>query len=88
MKVNGHEIPNKAVEYELNRLIHFYVQHGVPEEQIRKWDRERTRGINPAIALMHEGKTCAEIGQELGISEAAAHYLVVDAWREDKEARR
>ena len=35
MKVNGHEIPNKAVEYELNRLIHFYVQHGVPEEQIR-----------------------------------------------------
>ncbi len=61
---------------------------GVPEEQIRKWDRERTRGINPAIALMHEGKTCAEIGQELGISEAAAHYLVVDAWREDKEARR
>lgn len=61
---------------------------GVSEEQIRKWDRERTRGINPAIALMHEGKTCAEIGQELGISEAAAHYLVVDAWREDKEARR
>ena len=35
MKVNDHEIPNKAVEYELNRLIHFYVQHGVPEEQIR-----------------------------------------------------
>ena len=35
MKVNGHEIPTQAVEYELNRLIHFYVQHGVPEEQIR-----------------------------------------------------
>ena len=35
MKVNGHEIPTKAVEYELNRLIHFYAQHGVPEEQIR-----------------------------------------------------
>ncbi len=35
MKVNGNEIPTKAVEYELNRLIHFYAQHGVPEDQIR-----------------------------------------------------
>ena len=35
MKVNGNEIPTKAIEYELNRLIHFYAQHGVPEEQIR-----------------------------------------------------
>lgn len=35
MKVNGQEIPQKAVEYELNRLIHFYAQHGVPQDQIR-----------------------------------------------------
>ena len=35
MKVNGHEIPAKAVEYELNRLIHFYAQHGVPQDQLR-----------------------------------------------------
>lgn len=35
MKVNGREIPRKAVEYELNRLIQFYAQHGVPQERIR-----------------------------------------------------
>ena len=35
MKVNGQEIPPKAVEHELNRLIHFYVGHGMPEEQLR-----------------------------------------------------
>lgn len=35
MKVNDQEIPQKAVEYELNRLIHFYAQHGVPQDQIR-----------------------------------------------------
>ena len=35
MKVNGEEIPQKAVEYELNRLIHFYVTHGIPQDQIK-----------------------------------------------------
>lgn len=35
MKVNGHEIPNKAIEYELNRLIRFYAQHGMTDEQVR-----------------------------------------------------
>ena len=35
MKVNGHEIPVKAVEHELNRLVQFYAQHGMTEAQIR-----------------------------------------------------
>ncbi|MBR1837433.1 MAG: peptidylprolyl isomerase [Kiritimatiellae bacterium] len=35
MKVNGREIPNSAVEHELNRLIRFYVSHGLGEEQLR-----------------------------------------------------
>ena len=35
MKVNGTEIPVKAVEYELNRLIRFHAEHGMTEEQIR-----------------------------------------------------
>lgn len=35
MKVNGHEIPSKAIEYELNRLIRFYAQHGMTDEQVR-----------------------------------------------------
>ncbi|MBQ7666907.1 MAG: peptidylprolyl isomerase [Kiritimatiellae bacterium] len=35
MKVNGIEIPVKAVEYELNRLIRFHAEHGMQEEQLR-----------------------------------------------------
>lgn len=61
---------------------------GVPEVTIRQWDRERVKGKNPVMALMHKGMTCKEIGEELGISENAAHYLVVDTWREEKEANR
>ena len=60
---------------------------GATVEQIREWDRERTFGRNPAMELMHKGYTPAEIGEALGISERAAHYLVVDTWREDKERR-
>lgn len=36
IKVNGQEIPKDAIEYELNRLIKFYVEHGMTEDQIRK----------------------------------------------------
>ena len=35
MKLNGREIPKEAVEHELNRLIRFYVSHGMPEESLR-----------------------------------------------------
>lgn len=61
---------------------------GVPEAQIRQWDRERVKVTNPVMVLMHKGMTCKEIGEELGISENAAHYLVVDTWREEKERDR
>ncbi len=35
IKVNGQEIPKNAVEFELNRLIRFYAEHGMPEDKIR-----------------------------------------------------
>ena len=35
IKVNGREIPKNAVEFELNRLIRFYAEHGMPEDKIR-----------------------------------------------------
>lgn len=35
IKVNGHEIPQAAIDFELKRLIQFYAQH-MPEDQIRK----------------------------------------------------
>ena len=60
---------------------------GASAEQVRAWDRERSFKRNPAIELMHKGCTCAEIAEALGITERAAHNLVVDTWREDKERR-
>ena len=35
MKLNGREIPRQAIEHELNRLVQFYAQHGMTEDQIR-----------------------------------------------------
>ena len=35
IKVNGCEIPQAAVDFELNRLVRFYAQH-LPEEQVRR----------------------------------------------------
>lgn len=35
IRVNGQEIPQDAVEFELNRLMRFYAEHGVPEDKMR-----------------------------------------------------
>lgn len=35
IKVNGQEVPQDAVNFELNRLMQFYAEHGVPEDKIR-----------------------------------------------------
>ena len=35
IKVNGREIPQDAVNFELQRLMQFHAEHGVPEERIR-----------------------------------------------------
>ena len=35
IKINGKEIPQDAVNFELQRLIQFYSEHGMPEEKIR-----------------------------------------------------
>ena len=35
IKVNGKEIPQDAVNFELQRLMRFHAEHGVPEDKIR-----------------------------------------------------
>lgn len=48
--VNGDPIPLQAVDFELQRLIHFYQQQGVPEAQIRtQIDALRGRALDQAI---------------------------------------
>ncbi len=34
--VNGQPVSPESIQFELERLIHFYAQHGMPEDQIRK----------------------------------------------------
>ena len=34
IKVNGHQVPEQAVQFELERLMRFYAEHGVPEAKI------------------------------------------------------
>jgi len=77
MKVNGHEIPNKAVEYELNRLIRFYVQHGLTEDQVR--------AQLPALKQRAEEQA---VGTALLFEEAAALDLPVSDEEVEEAVRR
>ncbi len=48
--VNGEPVPAQAVSYELERLVKFHAQHGMPEEQIRQQlPALRERAIDQAI---------------------------------------
>jgi peptidyl-prolyl cis-trans isomerase C len=35
VKVNGQVIPQEAIQFELERLVRFYAEHGMPQDQIR-----------------------------------------------------
>ncbi len=58
--VNGDPIPREAVDFELQRLIHFYQQQGMPEQQIRtQLDALKARALDQAIGtklLIDEAK--------------------------------
>ena len=58
--VNGDPIPQQAVDFELQRLIHFYQQQGVPETQIRiQLDSLKAKALEQAIGtklLIDEAK--------------------------------
>ena len=87
MKVNGKEIPRQAVEHELNRLIRFYVSHGMPEEQLRAQlpalkDRAEEQAVGTALLF--------EEAEQLGISvsddevEASVKRMAAEAGGPDK----
>lgn len=35
IKVNGQQIPQEAIQFELERLVRFYAEHGMPQDQVR-----------------------------------------------------
>ena len=58
--VNGEPIPQEAVDFELQRLIHFYQQQGMAEQQIRlQLETLRAKALEQAIGtklLIEEAK--------------------------------
>lgn len=68
--VNGQPIPGSAVEFELQRLVRFYIQHGIPENEIRKRlpelaEKAREQAIGNKLLLERA------IQLDLPVSEAA-----------------
>ena len=48
--VNGEEIPESAIAFELARLTRFYLEHGISEDEIKKSaSLLRDRAIDQAI---------------------------------------
>ncbi len=43
IKVNGQTIPREAIQFELERLIRFYTEHGMSQEQVRSQMRTLVR---------------------------------------------
>ncbi len=59
LKVNGQDIPEEAVNYELNRLVQFYSQHMAPEKIKEQMDVLRKRARQQAVGsklLMDEAQ--------------------------------
>lgn len=74
IKVNGREVPEQAVQFELERLLRFYAEHGVPEETIRQ-----------ELPMLKERATQQAIGARLLFDEAARLDLPVS--EEEIDAR-
>ena len=59
IRVNGEEIPSQVVDFELNRLIQFYSEHGMPQERIRE-----------QIPMLKERAVSQAVGDKLLLKEA------------------
>lgn len=66
IKVNGQQVPEQAVQFELERLMRFYAEHGVPEAKIRQ-----------DLPMLKERATQQAIGAKLLFDEAARLDLPV-----------
>lgn len=74
IKINGKPIPQGAVDFELNRLIQFYVQHGMSQEQIRD-----------QLSILKERAIEQAIGAKLLLDEATRLDIPVPEEEIDKK---
>ncbi len=85
-RVNGHPIPQAAVEFELGRLIRFYAQH-MPEDQVRQqMDALRERARQQAIGakLLFDEADRLDLEVTDGEVEQSVAELVAQAGGEAK----
>ncbi len=85
--VNGEVIPQAAVDFELQRLIHFYQQHGVPEAQIQQQlgmlkERAQEQAIGTKLLLDEVKKLDIKISAEDVDSEFQALLAKIDGGEE------
>ena len=77
VKVNGQVIPQDAIQFELERLVRFYAEHGMSQDQIRA-----------QLADLVQKATEQAIGTKLLMDEAAKLDLQVsDADLEEQVAK-
>ena len=72
--VNGQEIPAQAVQFELDRLVKFYANHGVSAEDVRK-----------SLDILREKALEQAIGAKLLLDRASQLDLPVTAADIDRE---
>lgn len=74
VKVNGQEIPEDAIQFELERLVRFYAEHGMPQDQVRA-----------QLPAMMDKAIEQAIGSKLMLEEAARLDIPVSESDIDKQ---
>ncbi len=75
IKVNGEVIPQSAIDFELQRIIHFHLQHGMPEAQVQQqMDVLREHAQNQAIGTKLLLDEVAKLDIKVEDAELEAQY--------------
>ena len=69
VKVNGQIIPEDAIQFELQRLVQFYSQNGVPEAQIKEQlpqlvERATDQAVGTKLLMEEAAKRNVEVSEE------------------------
>jgi len=69
IKVNGQIIPEEAVQFELQRLVQFYAQNGVSEDEIKQElpqlvERAREQAVGTKLLMDEAARSNLEVSEE------------------------
>ena len=77
IKVNGQVIPEEAIQFELERLVRFYAEHGMSQEQIRA-----------QLQTLAQQAAQQAVGTKLLLDEAAKLDIPVSAGEIDEQVEK